>query len=52
LWVVGLGLGSFWALAFSACLFFGAYGVVLLLTKEELVCGILEQFLGKFRKKV
>ncbi len=51
LWVAGLGLGSFWALAFSACLFFGAYGVVLILSKEELVCGILGQFLGKFRKK-
>lgn len=51
LWVAGLGLSSFWALAFSACLFFGAYGVVLILLKEELVCGILGQFLGKFRKK-
>lgn len=51
LWVAGLGLGSFWALALSACLFFGAYGLVLILLKEELVCGILGQLLGKFRKK-
>lgn len=51
MWVAGLGLGSFWSLAFSACLFFGAYGVVLILTKEELVCCILDQFLGKLRKK-
>lgn len=51
-WVAGLGLGSFWALALSACLFFGAYGLVLILLKEELVCGILGQLLAKFRKKV
>jgi O-antigen/teichoic acid export membrane protein len=51
-WVAGLGLGSFWALALSACLFFGAYGLVLILLKEELVCGILSQLLSKFRKKV
>ena len=51
LWVAGLGLGSFWALALSACLFFGAYGLVLILLKEELVCGILGQLFAKFRKK-
>lgn len=51
LWVAGLGLGSFWALVLSACLFFGAYGLVLILLKEELICGILGQLLAKFRKK-
>jgi O-antigen/teichoic acid export membrane protein len=51
-WVTGLGLGSFWALALSACLFFGAYGLVLLVLKEELVCGIFGQFFGKIRKKL
>ena len=51
LWVAGLGLGSFWALALSACLFFGAYGLLLILLKEELVCGILGQLFAKFRKK-
>ena len=53
-WVAGLGLGSFWALALSACLFFAAYGVVLLLLKERLVCGVIGQIWGKltkFRKK-
>ena len=51
LWVVGLGLGSFLSLALSACLFFGAYGVVLLVTREPLVREVCGQFLGKFKKK-
>lgn len=49
-WVVSLGLGSFLALAMSACLFFGAYGLTLLLTKEPLIGEVLGQILGKFRK--
>ena len=51
LWVAWLALGSFWELALSACLFFGVYGGVLLLTGEKLVCQILGQILGKFRKR-
>lgn len=51
LWVVGLGLGSFLSLAMSACLFFGAYGVVLLVTKEPLVREVFGQLIGKFKKK-
>ena len=51
LWVMGLGLNSFLALALSACLFFGAYGLVLLLTKEHLVGEIFGQMIGKFKKK-
>ena len=35
IWVAGLGLGSFWALVLSACLFFVAYGLVLLVLKER-----------------
>lgn len=46
-WVAGLGLGSFWALALSACLFFAAYGLVLLVLKERLACEVMGQFLGK-----
>ena len=49
-WVSGLELGSFWALALSACLFFGAYGGVLLLTREPMVCQIMDQLLKKLRK--
>jgi hypothetical protein len=50
-WVMGLGLGSFLSLALSACLFFGAYGIVLLVTKEPLVREVSGQFIGKFKKK-
>ena len=35
----------------SFCLFFGAYGVVLLVTREPLVRDIFGQFIGKFKKK-
>ena len=49
-WVISLGLGSFLALAVSACLFFGAYALVLLLTKEPLVGEVLGQVLRKIRK--
>lgn len=49
-WVAFLELGSFWTLALSACLFFGAYGGVLLLTGETLTCQIAGQFLGKLWK--
>ena len=49
-WVAGLGLGSFWALALSACLFFAAYGLVLLVLKERLVCDVIGQFLSKLLK--
>ena len=45
-WVAGLGLGSFWALALSACLFFAAYGLVLLVLKERLVCEVMGQLFG------
>ena len=49
-WVLSMGLGSFPALAVSACLFFGAYAVVLLVTKEPLVGEVLGQLIGKFKK--
>lgn len=50
-WVANLQLGSFWALALSAVLFFGGYGIVLLVLKEQLLWDVLSQFLGKIRKK-
>lgn len=51
LWVKALGLGSFLTLAVSAVLFFGIYGLFLLLTKEPLVSEIFNQALGKLKKK-
>lgn len=50
-WVMSLPLGSFLSLALSACLFFAAYGLVLLILREVLVWDILGQFLRKFRRK-
>lgn len=50
-WVAGLGFGSFVSLLLSAVLFFGAYGVVLLVTKERLTGEVLNQMLRKFLKK-
>lgn len=52
LWVAALGLGSFLSLCVSAVLFFGAYGIVLLLFQEKLVCELLDQIFGKIRKKL
>ena len=49
-WVMGLGLGSFLALAVSACLFFMSYGLVLLITKEPLVREVFGQLMRKFKK--
>lgn len=50
-WVSDLGLGSFLSLALSAVLFFAAYGAVLLITRERMICEVLGQMLGKFKKK-
>ncbi len=50
-WVMNLALGSFLTLALSACLFFGAYGVTLLVLKEELVTDVLGQLIKKIFKK-
>ena len=50
-WVAALPLGSFFSLALSAVLFFLAYGLILLLLKEQLVCEVLGQMLGKLRRK-
>lgn len=55
-WVLSLSisattLGSFLSLALAGCLFFAAYGVVLLLTKEQLTTELLGQLLRKFIPK-
>ncbi len=50
-WVASLGLGSFLSLVLAAGLFFGAYGLVLLICKEQLVCEVLGQMLHKFLPK-
>ena len=50
-WVMGLNMGSFLVLVLSACLFFGAYGTVLLVTREPLAAEIVGQVLGKVKKK-
>lgn len=52
LWVKTLGFGSFITLLISAILFFGIYGFLLLLTKEELVVEVFNQVIGNILKKV
>ena len=49
-WVPKLGLGSFLTLVISTCLFFAAYGIALLVTKEPMLWEICNQMLGKFLK--
>ncbi len=49
-WVTRTGLGNFVTLVISACLFFGIYGVVLIVTKETLTCEIFNQLTKKAKK--
>lgn len=49
-WISKLQLGSFFVLCISAILFFGSYGLVLLITKEPLVCELVGEFMSKSRK--
>lgn len=51
LWVANLSLGSFLSLVLSGCLFFGAYGLVLVILRERLTNDILSQMLRKFVKR-
>ena len=51
LWVKMLGLGSFLTLVISAVLFFGVYGVYLLIRKEEMIVEIWNMVVGKLVKK-
>lgn len=50
--VKALHLGSFFTLCISAIFFFGVYGVVMILMKEELVLEILNQLLGMVKGKL
>lgn len=50
-WIKSLGFGDFLTLFVSAVLFFGLYGLFLLIRKEPLVCEILQQVMGRFLKK-
>jgi O-antigen/teichoic acid export membrane protein len=52
LWIKTLNFGNFLTLAVSAVLFFGIYGLFLLLTKEPLVVEIFNQIVGGFKKKI
>ena len=51
LWIKSLHLGSFVSLVISAGLFFGAYGLILLMAKEELVIEIRNQVIGIIKKQ-
>lgn len=48
-WVKMLGWNSFFTLLLSAILFFGSYGLVLILTHEPLVLEIVNQIFGKVK---
>ena len=50
LWVKMLNLGSFVTLVISTILFFGAYGLILLIFKEEIILEILEMVKMKGKK--
>jgi O-antigen/teichoic acid export membrane protein len=52
LWIKILDFGNFLTLAVSAVLFFGVYGVFLMLTKEPLVIEIFEQAIGGIKKRI
>jgi len=49
-WVKMLGWNSFFTLLLSAILFFGSYGLVLILTHEPLVLELVNQIFGKVKK--
>ena len=49
LWIKGLGWGDFAMLVISAILFFGVYGITLLILKEEMILEILEMI--KLKRK-
>lgn len=52
LWVKYLNIGSFSTLVLSGILFFGVYGLFLLLTKEKLVTEIFNQIISPIKKKI
>ncbi|MBQ2286080.1 MAG: flippase, partial [Clostridia bacterium] len=46
-----LSLGAFWSLAIGAIMFFGVYGLMLLLLKENLTCELCGQLVSRFLRK-
>lgn len=50
-WVSFLKLGNFLILTITACLFFGIYGIILLLMKETFTVEIFDQFFCKSKSK-
>ena len=50
-WIKTLGLGNFLTLLVSFILFFGTYGIFLLIVKENFVVEICNQLLKKLKKK-
>lgn len=51
-WVVHYGLGNFVTLFITASLFFGIYGLFLLITKEKLTREIINQLVNKILYKI
>lgn len=51
LWVKSLDFGNLLTLLISATLFFGVYGLFLLITKEDLVVEVFNQVMGKISGK-
>lgn len=51
IWIKAMAMGNFVSLVISTCLFFGIYGLFLLVTKEELAVEIFNQILRKFKRK-
>ena len=51
-WVPNLGFGSFLTLVVSAALFFGVYGVALLVLEEQMAYEIANQAVGFVKKKL
>lgn len=51
LWIAKLQLPDFWVLAISACVFFGIYGIILLIGKDPMAMLILKKLLAKLPKK-
>lgn len=51
-WITSFQFGNFITLVFTACLFFGIYGGVLLVTKEKLTVDIFAQIIGGIKKKI
>lgn len=51
-WIKLLGIGNFLTLCISAILFFGMYGLFLLIKKEEIVVEIWKTSIGKIFKKI